>query len=96
MDDLVITVDGARLARPHDVLAVQHALRAHFAAAGVQPHYAAEAWFASQCVSARTKPPSLAQKLRRAAIAWHDASVVAAKTLGVDATRVTLSLAIPK
>jgi hypothetical protein len=43
----------------------------------------------------RTKPPSLAQKLQRAAIAWRDASVVAAKTLGVDATRVKLSLTIP-
>jgi hypothetical protein len=94
MDGLVITVDGAGLDSKQERDA-QLALWLHFAAAGVEPHYAAEAWFASECGSLRTKPPSLAQKLQRAAIAWRDASVVAAKTLGVDATRVKLSLTIP-
>jgi hypothetical protein len=95
MDGLAITVDGARLDSQQE-RDVQLALWVHFAATGVEPHYAAEAWFASECVSLRIKPPVHAQKMSRAAIAWREAEVVAAKTLGVDASRVTVSLAIPK
>jgi hypothetical protein len=74
----------------------QRALRAHFAAAGVEPHYAAEAWFAQKCNHRRHAPPLLAEKLRRAAGVWGDATLVAARACGIDVQRVHLGLGLPR
>jgi hypothetical protein len=95
MDALVVTVDGAGL-DPAKERATQQALRAHFAAAGVEPHYAAEAWFAQKCNNKRHARPLLAEKLRRAAGAWGDATLVAARVCGVDVGQVHLGLGPPR
>jgi hypothetical protein len=95
MDALLVTVDGAGL-DPAQERTTQQALRAHFAAAGVEPHYAAEAWFAQKCNHRRHAPPALAAKLRRAAVVWGDATLVAARACGIDVQRVHLGLGPPR
>jgi hypothetical protein len=95
MDALVVTVDCAGL-DPALERTAQQALRAHFAAAGVEPHYAAEASFAQKCNNRRHSPTPLSDKLRRAGAVWRDAALVAARCIGVDAHRVHLGLGLPR